>query len=67
MSHNNFADMIKQTKEQVSEVAADAIESKVGSDTVTFLDVREPDEWDGGIIPGAITLPRGFLELKVED
>jgi molybdopterin/thiamine biosynthesis adenylyltransferase/rhodanese-related sulfurtransferase len=33
---------------------------------VTLLDVREKDEWRGGYIPGAVSLPRGFLEIQAE-
>ena len=32
-----------------------------------FVDVREPDERAEGHIPGARTVPRGFLELRIED
>src|SRR6186997_3364031 len=30
------------------------------------IDVREPDEHAQGVIPGAIHIPRGFLELRIE-
>ena len=30
------------------------------------LDVREPDEYDQGALPGAIHIPRGHLESQVE-
>jgi molybdopterin/thiamine biosynthesis adenylyltransferase/rhodanese-related sulfurtransferase len=32
-----------------------------------LVDVREQDEVDQGIIPGAIHIPRGFLEMRIED
>jgi sulfur-carrier protein adenylyltransferase/sulfurtransferase len=32
----------------------------------SFLDVREPDEFAAGRIPGARNLPRGFLEVKAD-
>jgi sulfur-carrier protein adenylyltransferase/sulfurtransferase len=32
-----------------------------------LVDVREKDEWTEGFIPGARWIPRGFLELRVED
>ena len=32
----------------------------------TFLDVREPDEYEQGAIPDAMHLPRGHLEFQVE-
>ncbi len=31
-----------------------------------FLDVREPDEYAAGRIPGARNVPRGFLEVKAD-
>ena len=31
-----------------------------------FLDVREPDEFAAGHIPGARSSPRGFLEVKAD-
>src|SRR4029077_7495141 len=30
------------------------------------LDVREPDEYDQGALPGAVHIPRGHLESQVE-
>jgi molybdopterin/thiamine biosynthesis adenylyltransferase len=35
-------------------------------DRLTVVDVREKDEWRGGYIPGAVSLPRGFLEIQAE-
>jgi sulfur-carrier protein adenylyltransferase/sulfurtransferase len=32
-----------------------------------LIDVREKDEWMEGFIPGAQWIPRGFLELRIED
>ena len=31
------------------------------------IDVREQDEVEQGLIPGATAIPRGFLEAKIED
>jgi rhodanese-related sulfurtransferase len=31
-----------------------------------FVDVREPDEYAAGHIPGARSYPRGFLEVKAD-
>ena len=40
------------------------------SDTIgagaLILDVREPDEYEEGAIPGAIHIPRGHLEAQIE-
>jgi sulfur-carrier protein adenylyltransferase/sulfurtransferase len=32
-----------------------------------IIDVREPDEYQQGFIPGAVWIARGFLEQKIED
>src|SRR6478609_8595344 len=32
-----------------------------------LIDVREKDEWSEGFIPGAKSIPRGFLEQRIED
>jgi len=34
---------------------------------VVVLDVREPDEYEQGAVPGAVHIPRGHLESQVED
>lgn len=31
------------------------------------VDVREADETEQGIVPDALTIPRGYLELRIED
>ena len=33
----------------------------------TVLDVREREEYRAGHLEGALSLPRGFLELRVEE
>ena len=60
----SFRDMLSQAKQHIVEVdpaAADAVR-----DRALFLDVREADEYAQGAVPGALHLPRGFLELQVE-
>src|SRR2546430_13390202 len=32
-----------------------------------IVDVREKDETDAGMLPGAKPVPRGFLELRIEE
>ncbi|HSU98099.1 MAG TPA: rhodanese-like domain-containing protein [Gemmatimonadaceae bacterium] len=60
------SDLVAEAKARVKEIdAANAIMEKQKPDTV-FLDVREPNEWNLGHVPGAIHIPRGQLEGKVE-
>jgi molybdopterin/thiamine biosynthesis adenylyltransferase/rhodanese-related sulfurtransferase len=60
----NFRELLKATKAQIREITPEQAEQDRGR--VTFLDVREADEFDQGTIPGAVFIPRGFLELQVE-
>jgi molybdopterin/thiamine biosynthesis adenylyltransferase/rhodanese-related sulfurtransferase len=60
----NFRELLKATKAQIREITPEQAERERGR--ATFLDVREADEFDQGTIPGAVFIPRGFLELQVE-
>jgi len=57
-------DLLAQAKERITEVSTEEAESRLGR--ATFLDVREPDEFEQGALPGAVALPRGHLEFQVE-
>jgi molybdopterin/thiamine biosynthesis adenylyltransferase/rhodanese-related sulfurtransferase len=59
----SFRELLNNVKTKIREVeTADVAER---NDT-TWLDVREADEYEQGAIPGAIHIPRGFLEIQVE-
>ena len=60
-----FRELLQTTKAQIREVTPSDAEEALGS--ATFIDCRELDEWEQGAIPGAVFIPRGFLELKVEN
>jgi sulfur-carrier protein adenylyltransferase/sulfurtransferase len=57
-------ELLKQAKAAIREVTPDEVEPRLAA--VTLLDVREPDEYEQGAIPGAVHLPRGNLEFHVE-
>ncbi len=62
----SFRDLLAQTKTEIREVdTATADEARRSPGTVV-LDVREPDEYDQGALPGAVHIPRGHLESQVE-
>src|SRR5713226_426857 len=52
---------------QVHEALAQQHESKPGDQEIVLVDVREKIEWNEGHIPGAIHVPRGYLELQIEE
>ena len=62
----NFRELLADTKAQIREVdTAEADEARRQPGTVV-LDVREPDEYEQGAIPGAMHIPRGHLESQIE-
>jgi molybdopterin/thiamine biosynthesis adenylyltransferase/rhodanese-related sulfurtransferase len=61
-----FRDLLAQTKAAIREVdtaGADEMRRRPGA---VVLDVREPDEYEQGAIPGALHIPRGQLESTIE-
>ncbi|MEZ5170862.1 MAG: molybdopterin-synthase adenylyltransferase MoeB [Acidimicrobiia bacterium] len=61
----SFRDLLADTKSQITEIDPAEAEKRLGD--ATFLDVREQDEVDQGIVPGAVHIPRGHLESQVEN
>jgi adenylyltransferase/sulfurtransferase len=58
--------LIRQVKSEIREVSVEEARTLAGAGAV-LLDVREADEWSQGHLPGAVFIPRGFLELRVEE
>src|SRR3954463_11453128 len=61
-----FRDLLNQTKSEIREVDTAQAEELRAQPGAVVLDVREPDEYEQGAIPGAIHIPRGHLESQVE-
>ncbi len=63
----SFRDLLRDTKARIREVDTAEAETQVVSPGTVVLDVREPDEYEQGALPGAIHIPRGHLESQVEN
>jgi sulfur-carrier protein adenylyltransferase/sulfurtransferase len=61
-----FRDLLSRTKAEIREVDTAGAEAAVGRPGTVVLDVREPDEYDQGALPGALHIPRGHLESQIE-
>jgi len=59
-----YRELLSQVKAEIEEI--NALEARDRLDDALFLDVREQDEWDEGHIPGAVFVPRGNLESRIE-
>jgi adenylyltransferase/sulfurtransferase len=63
-----FQEIMADARKEIPEVTAQQVNDLLttnGKSTV-LLDVREKDEWREGHLEGAVSLPRGFLEIRVE-
>jgi adenylyltransferase/sulfurtransferase len=63
---STFKELLRQVKSEIREVSAEEARARAERGA-TIVDVREADEWEKGHIPGALFVPRGFLELRIED
>jgi molybdopterin/thiamine biosynthesis adenylyltransferase/rhodanese-related sulfurtransferase len=63
----SFRELLADTKKRIREVDTAAANDRLGEPGVVFLDVREPDEYEQGAIEGAVHIPRGHLESKIEN
>src|SRR5438105_2502077 len=67
MPPTTYTDLIAQVRRETKEVSLEDLNRRLDAkEPLTLLDVREKEEYRAGFIPGAISLPRGFLELQVE-
>jgi sulfur-carrier protein adenylyltransferase/sulfurtransferase len=58
-----YRDLLARTKSEISELDAPTAQALDGA---VWVDVREGDEWQEGHLPGAVHVPRGYLESRIE-
>ena len=62
-----YTDLIATVRKATKEVSLDELKRRLDAkEPYTLLDVREKEEFRAGYIPGAVSIPRGFLEIQVE-
>jgi molybdopterin/thiamine biosynthesis adenylyltransferase/rhodanese-related sulfurtransferase len=61
-----YQDLLARAKAEIREVDAVEARNLIDRASAGVLDVREQDEVDQGIVGGAVHIPRGFLESRVE-
>ena len=64
------AEFIRQIKSQIAQVDPGAVHEALsngnGNGSIALIDVRENEEVERGLIPGAKHVPRGHLESRIE-
>ena len=62
-----FDQLMNEARKEVKELSVDEVQkltSKNGK--YLLLDVREKEEYREGHLEGSVSIPRGFLEMRVE-
>ena len=62
-----FKQIVDEAKSQIEEITTDDLKrmQRSGED-FTLIDVREREEHEKGNIPGATAMPRGVLEVNID-
>jgi molybdopterin/thiamine biosynthesis adenylyltransferase/rhodanese-related sulfurtransferase len=63
----SFRELLQQTKSEIREVDTAGAAELIDQPGTVVVDVREPDEYEQGAIPGAVHIPRGNLESSIEN
>ncbi|MGK3983468.1 molybdopterin-synthase adenylyltransferase MoeB [Sorangium sp. So ce291] len=62
-----YSDLISDVRKSIRELSIAELKRRLDDKVpMVLLDVREKEEYRAGFIPGAISIPRGFLEMQVE-
>lgn len=64
-----LADFVREALAEIREISPEEgrrLLDAVGPARWHFVDVREPDEFAAGHVPGARLFPRGFLEVRAD-
>ncbi len=61
-----YQDLLAAAREEIPEVQVAELADRLASDDAPLvIDVREQSEWDEGHVPGAVHVPRGYLESRI--
>jgi rhodanese-related sulfurtransferase len=64
---NRFQKLVAEAKQRITEISPNDARHEVGCGAATLLDVREREDWNAGHVEGARHLPRGEVELEIEE
>lgn len=68
MSYCTGEDRLEDALARITVIApAEVAALRATEAKIVCLDVREPNEWNLGRIPGAVSLPSGSLESRIEE
>src|SRR5579864_5118236 len=59
--------ILDEARASIKQIDAEQARKMLEQSGTVLVDVRESDEWRQGHIPQALGIPRGFLELRIEE
>ena len=67
MAMPEFQQLVNEAKQEIKEIDARELKrmQQAGED-FALVDVRQENETARGVIPGAVAIPRGILELQID-
>ena len=67
MSMPEFKQLVDEVKKDVQEISVTDLKMFKEKDLdFALIDVRQPEDWQKGTIPEAVTISRGVLELNID-
>ncbi len=62
-----YGDLLSAARKTIRDVPAAELKARLDAkEPLVIVDVREKEEYRGGYIPGAVSVPRGYLEQNIE-
>jgi rhodanese-related sulfurtransferase len=66
-----FRETVNEAKARIREIDANGLADQsgplAGREDVLIVDVRDMDDYEAGHIPGAVSIPRGVLEMNIDE
>jgi len=63
----NYPELLADARKHIREISLEDLKRRLEKkEDFVLVDVREKEEYRAGFIPGAVSVPRGFLEMQIE-
>jgi len=63
----NYTDLLAELRKSIPTISLEELKRRLDTkESMVVVDVREKEENRAGYIPGALSVPRGFLEMQIE-